>query len=77
MPDPGTLQKAESIVHWDFEGLKVEAVAAPAELLGKNCGLSIATTMKSTAPPGGRSLRERLVLHRHCYLPNTQTKDLA
>jgi len=38
-----TSQKAESIVHWDFERLKIEAVAAPAELLGKNCGLSIVT----------------------------------
>jgi hypothetical protein len=39
-------QENQNIVHWDFEGLKVEAVAAPAELFkGKSgvSGLSIAT----------------------------------
>lgn len=36
-------EKSEKIVHWDFEGLKVEAVAVPAELFGDKSGLSIAT----------------------------------
>jgi hypothetical protein len=36
-------KKSKKIVHWDFEGLKVEAIAAPAELFGKTSGLSIAT----------------------------------
>ena len=39
-------QENQNIVHWDFEGLKVEAVAAPAELFkGKSSvsGLSVAT----------------------------------
>jgi hypothetical protein len=33
----------KKIVHWDFEGLKVEAIAAPAELFEGQSGLSIAT----------------------------------
>jgi hypothetical protein len=36
-------QKDKNIVHWDFEGLKVEAIAAPAELFDDAGGLSIAT----------------------------------
>lgn len=36
-------EQSEKIVRWDFEGLKVEAVAAPAELFGDKSGLSIAT----------------------------------
>ena len=35
--------KAKKIVHWDFEGLKVEAIAAPAEMFKESGGLSIAT----------------------------------
>jgi hypothetical protein len=36
-------QNTEKIVHWDFEGLKVEAIAEPAEIFGDTSGLSIAT----------------------------------
>jgi len=36
-------QNTEKIVHWDFEGLKVEAIAEPAEIFGNTSGLSIAT----------------------------------
>ena len=36
-------RKTEEIVHWDFDGLKVEAIAAPAEMFKDTGGLSIAT----------------------------------
>jgi hypothetical protein len=35
--------KTKKIVHWDFDGLKVEAIAAPAEIIKRVGGLSIAT----------------------------------
>jgi hypothetical protein len=37
------VQNTEKIIHWDFEGLKVEAIAAPAEIFKDSGGLSIAT----------------------------------
>ena len=36
-------QKTEEIVHCDLDGLKVEAIAAPAEMFKDTAGLSIAT----------------------------------
>jgi hypothetical protein len=36
-------QNTEKIVHWDFEGLKVEAIAEPADIFRNTSGLSIAT----------------------------------
>jgi hypothetical protein len=36
-------RKTKKIVHWDFDGLKVEAIAAPAEIFKETSGLSIAT----------------------------------
>lgn len=36
-------QPIDKIVHWDFQALKVEAIAAPAEIFKDTGGLSIAT----------------------------------
>jgi hypothetical protein len=37
------VQNTDKIIHWDFEGLKVEAIAGPAEIFKNYGGLSIAT----------------------------------
>ena len=36
-------ESSDKIVHWDFQGLKVEAIAAPAQIFEDTGGLSIAT----------------------------------